>query len=323
VFKLRTEQWLLFAVLLLCGLGAAAKAWLLPDLAGNGQSGGGRNVTRLPEGVVAGLMAQWNHRPHLEQPEHRIFIARDIVYYPSTDKIEAITPESKDPDGITVAWKRKYGFALDDPTVASQDTDHDGFTNKEEFLAGTDPRDANSRPPVVLKLRVTAYNYVAFKMEFKGANPQPDGSYKYQVNLISPNRRTLIVVKDQEVEGYRVGNYTESIVERYNDRSKMTEKVDESTLDMINIKLNEVVKLVLNKKTESDESQIAFATQIQGKEPEPAQIKRGNSFTLDAVSYQVLKAAQDSAVIKDVGSGKMFKIPAAGSNETVQAVETN
>jgi hypothetical protein len=47
-------------------------------------------------------------------------------------------------DGIANWWKRQYGFSLFDPTVASADPDHDGMSNLQEFLAGTDPTNSLS-----------------------------------------------------------------------------------------------------------------------------------------------------------------------------------
>jgi hypothetical protein len=42
-------------------------------------------------------------------------------------------------DGIPNGWKQQYGFDPLDPTVANADPDGDGFTNLQEFQAGTDP----------------------------------------------------------------------------------------------------------------------------------------------------------------------------------------
>jgi hypothetical protein len=42
-------------------------------------------------------------------------------------------------DGIPDQWKSKYGFDLKDATLASKDTDGDGYTTIEEYLNGTDP----------------------------------------------------------------------------------------------------------------------------------------------------------------------------------------
>ena len=42
-------------------------------------------------------------------------------------------------DGIPDDWKLRYGFDIYDPTVGSQDPDGDGFTNLQEYYAGTNP----------------------------------------------------------------------------------------------------------------------------------------------------------------------------------------
>jgi len=48
-------------------------------------------------------------------------------------------------DGIPDSWKRLYGFGVSDPTVAGTDSDGDGFTNYQEFLCGTNPKDSSSK----------------------------------------------------------------------------------------------------------------------------------------------------------------------------------
>ncbi len=44
------------------------------------------------------------------------------------------------------AWFRKYGLDPKDPAMLDADSDGDGFSNREEFLAGTNPRDPLSMP---------------------------------------------------------------------------------------------------------------------------------------------------------------------------------
>ena len=62
------------------------------------------------------------------------------------------TAEGKLYDPITNEWCRKYDLALEDPELPNNDPDGDGFSNLEEFLGGTDPTDADSKPPVISKL---------------------------------------------------------------------------------------------------------------------------------------------------------------------------
>ncbi|HWX19085.1 MAG TPA: hypothetical protein VN578_04160 [Candidatus Binatia bacterium] len=47
-------------------------------------------------------------------------------------------------DGIPNWWKQQYGFDPFDPTVADADPDHDGMSNLQEYLAGTNPTNSAS-----------------------------------------------------------------------------------------------------------------------------------------------------------------------------------
>ena len=58
------------------------------------------------------------------------------------------------------AWFKKYHLDLNDPKMLSADPDGDGFTNEEEFLAGTDPLDPNSHPGVKQSMKMKEYTKV-------------------------------------------------------------------------------------------------------------------------------------------------------------------
>jgi hypothetical protein len=47
-------------------------------------------------------------------------------------------------DGIPNGWKQQYGLDPFDPTVAGADPDHDGMSNLQEYLAGTNPTNSAS-----------------------------------------------------------------------------------------------------------------------------------------------------------------------------------
>ena len=49
-----------------------------------------------------------------------------------------------DGDHIPDVWETAYGLNPNDASDAAQDTDNDGQTNQQEFLAGTDPTDPTS-----------------------------------------------------------------------------------------------------------------------------------------------------------------------------------
>ncbi len=59
-----------------------------------------------------------------------------------------------DHDKLPDAWEIANGFNLNDASDAAADTDGDGVSNRDEYLAGTDPRNANS----FLRVRLVGVN---------------------------------------------------------------------------------------------------------------------------------------------------------------------
>lgn len=58
--------------------------------------------------------------------------------------VRLIIMSDADKDGVGDEWEATYGFSSADAADANRDDDKDGRTNREEFLAGTDPKDASS-----------------------------------------------------------------------------------------------------------------------------------------------------------------------------------
>jgi hypothetical protein len=72
----------------------------------------------------------------------------NAVAYVQTD---TISPGALDSNGLPIAWELlNFGHTGVDPNA---DPDHDGMSNYQEYLAGTDPNDSNS------VLRVTAEDF--------------------------------------------------------------------------------------------------------------------------------------------------------------------
>jgi Bacterial TSP3 repeat len=77
-----------------------------------------------------------------------------------------------DGDGIADAWELTYTNTLRAFT-ASSDTDHDGSTDLEEYLAGTNPLDPNDNLRITLFTRVGTYNTLWWTSE-------PDRFYRVE-----------------------------------------------------------------------------------------------------------------------------------------------
>jgi len=315
LFQLRIDQWILFGVLFAAGLLFAAKVFLggseqtAPELS----KGKGPSKLLLDQYEILGK--KWDTPEPLALKQHKVFVSRLIVLSPKTGNIEWLDPEKPMDDGITPAWKLHYGFSIEDPNLGSQDADNDGFTNKEEFDAKTDPIDSKSRPSILVKLKMVKYTYVPFRIQFKAANRLPDGSLQFQLNLLDvAQKKTRFVKTGDDFEGYKVGEYREKIVEE--ERGGVKYKVDRSELDLTNIKLNEIVTLVLNTQKESDESHVKFQINVPDAKLEPDEVKRGDTFKLTyknegqpaEMEFQLLKASADGATIKNVKTGEELQI---------------
>ncbi len=82
-------------------------------------------------------------------------------------------PASVDDRAAYEEWFKKYHLDLGDPQMLAGDADGDGVSNRDEFLAGTNPRDAASRPEMAAvhaAMRFKEYNEVRFPLLLEGVS---------------------------------------------------------------------------------------------------------------------------------------------------------
>ncbi|MEO7934138.1 MAG: S8 family serine peptidase [Chthoniobacterales bacterium] len=72
-------------------------------------------------------------------------VSAELVSNPATGKIFAYDSDS---DGMPNFWEAEQQLNSSDAADAALDDDGDGFTNAQEFLAGTDPHNTESRPGI-------------------------------------------------------------------------------------------------------------------------------------------------------------------------------
>lgn len=89
-----------------------------------------------------------------KEGEHRVFVSAQLVYLPENpEPVQPLDRKMKTEDGMEVGWKIKFALDPADPQIKDGDLDGDGFTNLEEFLAGTDPTRKEDSPAKESKLR--------------------------------------------------------------------------------------------------------------------------------------------------------------------------
>ncbi len=71
-------------------------------------------------------------------------VTSSMTVYTYYKMLTAPPPHSTVGDGIADEWKTRYGLDVKDPDCANEDPDGDGLTNRQEYLAATDPNDPDT-----------------------------------------------------------------------------------------------------------------------------------------------------------------------------------
>lgn len=105
-----------------------------------------------------------------------------------TDSLGDACDPDDDNDGMPDDWEISFGLNPVDNSDAQTDTDLDGFTNLQEYEAGTDPTDSNSVPSsgitsVIKPSLSTFYSRVAVTLH----NEVNDDAVYYTINGSEPN----------------------------------------------------------------------------------------------------------------------------------------
>ena len=116
---------------------------------------------------------------------NRVFVSRTLLFLPNEkESVQALRSDLVTSDGINVDWKIKHGFDLEDPNIAAQDDDSDGFSNKEEFDKGTDPNDSSSSPSKWVKIKIAAFDTNTLGLGLAGKSPD-----RYTLRLALPGKK--------------------------------------------------------------------------------------------------------------------------------------
>jgi len=164
---------------------------------------------------------------------------------PLADKEDLLL--DSDHDGIPDKDEIKWGLNPNDPSDAQGDLDGDGFTNLEEYLAGTDLRDPKSHPPWVSRLGVKELRGKKLPLLFMGKNTMPGGKIQLQIKDFS-KQQTFYVYEGDKIgdSGFVVGTFTPKTDER-NLGGNMVD-VDVSTVVLKRLSDNKEVTLEINDK---------------------------------------------------------------------------
>lgn len=98
-------------------------------------------------------------------------------------------------EGIPNEWLLKHNLDYTDKQLASRDPDNDSFNNLEEFRAGTDPMNAESKPAAWGKLRLISSKIDKLRTKFESL---PRGDLEVvQINTVSAENPTALTGASQ------------------------------------------------------------------------------------------------------------------------------
>ena len=208
-------------------------------------------------------------------------------------------PKDTDFDRMPDEWEIRHvlGVNIDD---AAQDADSDSFSNLEEYLAGTNPRDPNSAPPPVTKLRLIKAGRIALPLVFGGVQ-QSKNDTLYMVKNKRTNRDSYVRIGDV-IEGYKVIGYEQK-----------TKKVNKGTFE-----IEEDVSVLKISKDGKEFSLIIGAK--GGAQGEPAAslvylidnakmlVKKGDVISLRNYKYKVIDIIDQNVSVIDTQSGAEFTL---------------
>jgi len=204
------------------------------------------------------------------------------------------------------AWFKKYHLDLNDPKMLDADPDGDGFTNREEFLAGTDPLDPNSHPPTVAArslIKLKEYNEVRLPVVLEAV--EGDKARLKRVEGSGESR----------VETVRAGDTIHGLplivekVESKQDVDKNGDPVDLSRVILTDSATREKVVLMKDLPAKTSAS-YALLSSPDGKIS--LKVHHGDVFTWPGepgATYKVVDLSRDQVVLEQVENKKMWTIP--------------
>ena len=120
-------------------------------------------------------------------------ISGDVVAVPACPYCGEKQKEEKkavldtDGDGLPDEWEKKYGLNVNDASDANADLDGDEFTNLEEYVAKTDPKDPKDHPDYLDSLKIVLpLKETSMPFAFTKATKIPAG---WRCEFFDPSRK--------------------------------------------------------------------------------------------------------------------------------------
>ncbi|MBU3665680.1 MAG: hypothetical protein FGM15_07380 [Chthoniobacterales bacterium] len=232
--------------------------------------------------------------------------------------------------GVPNEWILQHELDYADRDLMMKDADADAFTNEEEFRAGSNPRDPESKPPLWSKLRLASYEKIPFRIKFMGAPSSkpwdlPEGSKSFPADTLfaianptDSNEPTQFLKIGDKIKGTEL-KIIEAIPKMT--KNRIGADIDVSELVVQDLGTSDKIVLTAEKEVDSPYSYAIFNYAVTG---EDIRVEKGKTFPLPPGrdSYKLIDADATGAVIESVSvPGERHTVPPA-SAQTAPAPES-
>jgi len=229
-------------------------------------------------------------------------LQREVDLFLSVPLVESngVVIDMDDPEApllrppVSNQWLMQNNLDFLNASVLELDSDGDGFTNLEEWHAGTDPNDPTSHPPYADKLSFLGREQTEYILRFAA---RPDDE-RFQIIRLPSARysgRDTFLMRVGETspdEKFRIESFEEKRA-----RNQVGIEVDASVLTLTYLPKNETVELIRNVDTPIP---TYFAEMEFPLDSWKEYVKEGDPFNLvrdPETRYRVVKVEVDSVTI--------------------------
>ena len=205
-------------------------------------------------------------------------------------------------DSAYEAWFKKYHLDLNDPKMLDADPDGDGFTNREEFLADTNPLDPDSRPGVHPAMRLQEFTEVRVPLMLRSV----DGESAKIEREDGGEAKTETVKAGQTIRGT---SYKVEKVESLQTQDKDGNPIDASKVTLEDPASPQKIEIVKDMPTRSSAS---YAVLRSKDGATTITVKQGQIFEWPGekdTHYKVVDLRNDQVILEQVENKKMWTVP--------------
>ncbi len=196
------------------------------------------------------------------------------------------------------AWWKKYNLDPNDPEQLIADSDGDGYSNRDEFLAETNPRDPNSLPGVMEGVAMKALNEVPVPMILRDVK-----AGKARIQHADGTEETIGEGATPKGTAFKVKAVRNKVA-----ADKHGVWTDMSQVTLENPETKETVFLVRDLPARSSQTHAVIA----GADGREQRIHFEEEFTLVAFpgkKFKVIDLRADQVVVQEVGGKAVLTIP--------------